>query len=979
VLGLSIDPAGSIYAALNYPSGTLGKFTPAGAPEWTVAAGSPVNAVSANAAGVAIVGRASAASPDSGNLLLRYYNSSGVQQWSQTIGSLQFDEALGVSTAGSAILVAGETYGVLPSQASSGGRDAVALLYDLSGNALWTEQFGGAGPGFTYANAVHARGPVLTAGYTLGALPGQTHAGAEDAYVARHDASGALVWLRQFGSGGRDFSTAVTSDPAGNVYVGGWTNDALPGFSRTSNYDAFLRKYDPSGNELWTRQFGVFTSSEVRISAVTADAAGNAYAAGSTTHALPGQTSAGGSDVFVRKYDAAGNVVWTKQFGTSSSQEYAYSIAFTSSAELLVSGYTEGTFAGQTKSGSLDAFTARLDASGNLLWVAQFGGGSGSITLAFAVEESPDGSIYAGGRTSGVFAGQSSAGGSDAFARKMNASGGEVWTRQFGSTGTDEARGVAIDSAGNLSVIGYTTNALPGQASAGSQDAFVRRYDASGAEMGTLQFGNSGADNVLAGAGGPGGAVYAAGYTNGTYPGQSIAGAFDAFVLKFQTVFNAAPSIAAAQSSITAPEGSPAANSGTFSDADAGDNVTLSASTGTVVKTGGNSGTWSWSMNAPDGPAAAQTVTITASDGKGGSAAVSFTVTVDNVAPTVSFSVTPSLNENQTATLLGSIADPGALDTHAVTIDWGDGSTSTLALAAGVLSFTASHTYADDAPSGTSSDVYTVTVGVTDKDGGAGAAGATLTVNNLPPSIGTATGPLDPLALGSSAAVSVPVSDPGPQDALTCTFVWDDGTPDTTVAPSSGSCSATHVYAAAGVYTVAMTVTDDDTGTASTRYEYVVVYDPSAGFVTGGGWIQSLPGAYVADPSLSGKASFGFVSKYENGASSPTGQTEFQFHTAKFRFNSTVYDWLVVAGARAQYKGSGSVNGEGGYGFLLTAVDGQVNGGGGVDKFRIKIWKKATQSSPEALVYDNAQGNSDDIDNANPQALGGGSITIHKR
>jgi len=57
-------------------------------------------------------------------------------------------------------------------------------------------------------------------------------------------------------------------------------------------------------------------------------------------------------------------------------------------------------------------------------------------------------------------------------------------------------------------------------------------------------------------------------------------------------------------------------------------------------------------------------------------------------------------------------------------------------------------------------------------------------------------------------------------------------------------------------------------------------------------------------------------------------------------FHSVVYEWLVVSGARAQYKGTGTINGAGNYGFLLTAIDGQINGGGGTDKFRVKIWDK---------------------------------------
>jgi hypothetical protein len=151
----------------------------------------------------------------------------------------------------------------------------------------------------------------------------------------------------------------------------------------------------------------------------------------------------------------------------------------------------------------------------------------------------------------------------------------------------------------------------------------------------------------------------------------------------------------------------------------------------------------------------------------------------------------------------------------------------------------------------------------------------------------------------------------------------------------------------------------------------LAVYDPSGGFVTGGGWINSPAGAYAADPTLAGKATFGFVAKYQKGANVPVGNTEFQFHVANFRFKSTVYEWLVVAGAKAQFKGSGTVNGAGDYGFMLTAIDGQVNGGG-VDKFRIKIWDKSTG----AIVYDNQMGESDTADPVT--AVMGGSIVIHK-
>jgi hypothetical protein len=146
---------------------------------------------------------------------------------------------------------------------------------------------------------------------------------------------------------------------------------------------------------------------------------------------------------------------------------------------------------------------------------------------------------------------------------------------------------------------------------------------------------------------------------------------------------------------------------------------------------------------------------------------------------------------------------------------------------------------------------------------------------------------------------------------------------------------------------------------------YLAVYDPSAGFVTGGGWIDSPAGAYTPELSLSGKATFGFVSKYKKGQSTPTGNTEFQFKAGNLNFHSDSYDWLIIAGYRAKYKGTGTINGAGEYGFMLTATDSDP------DLFRIKIQDKIDGT----VIYDNKM-NSDDTEYDGTE-LGGGKIIVH--
>ena len=182
------------------------------------------------------------------------------------------------------------------------------------------------------------------------------------------------------------------------------------------------------------------------------------------------------------------------------------------------------------------------------------------------------------------------------------------------------------------------------------------------------------------------------------------------------------------------------------------------------------------------------------------------------------------------------------------------------------------------------------------------------------------------------------------------------------------------VFSEAGVHTLCVSGTDAAGNTSAEECVFLAVYDPDGGFVTGGGWIDSPLGAYVVDPLLSGKANFGFVSKYKKGQQVPVGNTEFQFKAGNLNFHSDNYDWLVIAGHRAQYKGTGTINGTGSYGFMLTAVDAELTPSTGIDLFRIKIWDKA---NGDTVVYDNQYGAEDDVDPSTQ--LGGGSIVIHAK
>lgn len=250
---------------------------------------------------------------------------------------------------------------------------------------------------------------------------------------------------------------------------------------------------------------------------------------------------------------------------------------------------------------------------------------------------------------------------------------------------------------------------------------------------------------------------------------------------------------------------------------------------------------------------------------------------------------------------------------------------------------------------------------------------------NRSPVVSTIMPSTNPAQVNTTITADANFTDLDLLDTHTAVWDWGDGTSPGTVTESNGSGSVTgsHTYSTPGVYTLKLTVTDNNGGSGESIFQYIVVYDPDGGFVTGAGTINSPVGAYTLDTSLSGKAIFGFVSKYQPGANVPTGNTRFKFHASGLDFQSTNYDWLVVSGPRGQFKGSGKINNQGDYGFILTAIDGQVNGGGNQDKFRIKIWDMSQSSDGSAgVIYDNQIGASDTSDPTT--VISSGSITIQK-
>jgi hypothetical protein len=182
------------------------------------------------------------------------------------------------------------------------------------------------------------------------------------------DALGQTVaWIDQFGSGGIDVANGVVAT-ATDVYVAGYTYGVLPGEANAGGVDAFLRRLDSQGNEVWQVQFG--TSGDEVASGVAMDSTG-LYVAGSIDGRFPGEAKVGSEDGFLAKYGFDGAAMWVAQIGTRRWDVVSSVVADGSGVYVL--GYTEGVFPGEVKLGSGDLFLTRFTANGEQDWITQFG------------------------------------------------------------------------------------------------------------------------------------------------------------------------------------------------------------------------------------------------------------------------------------------------------------------------------------------------------------------------------------------------------------------------------------------------------------------------------------------------------------------------------------------------------------------------------------------------------------------------------
>jgi LPXTG-site transpeptidase (sortase) family protein len=326
-----------------------------------------------------------------------------------------------------------------------------------------------------------------------------------DAFVAKLDPGGNLIWNTFLGGGGGDIGYGIALDASGNVYVTGQSTMTwgapLRAYSAAS--DGFLAKLDPNGNLIWNTFLGSPGDDQTREIAIRG---GNVYVAGRSDltwgNVVP-RPYTGDMDAFAANIDTNGNLIWNSFLGGAAFDD-GYGIAVDGSGAIYVTGLSGPIFNAMTSWGNpiraytafRDAFLAKLDSGGSLVWNSFLGGAGSDEGLGIAVDGS--GNSYVTGYSTIPWENPIRPFTSieDAFAAKVNTNGALAWNTFLGGSAPDQARAIDVDGNGNVYVTGYSTGSWgnPARAFTAGNDAFAAQLEPGGNLTWNTFLGGSGQD-----------------------------------------------------------------------------------------------------------------------------------------------------------------------------------------------------------------------------------------------------------------------------------------------------------------------------------------------------------------------------------------------------------------------------------------------------------------------------------------------------
>lgn len=407
----------------------------------------------------------------------------------------------------------------------------------------WNTFHGGAVGDYAQAVAVDASGNTYVAGYSDGTWgsPVRAFGTGADAYVAKYDASGALVWNTFLGGAGTyDHAEGISVDASGNVYVTGVSNATwgTPVRAFGGNTDTFVAKLDASTGALTWNTFLGGAGNDYGYGVIS-DASGNVYVAGSSaaTWGAPLRGFSSGADAFAARLTSAGALSWNTFMGGAGS-DGAEGIGLDGSGNVYVGGYSSATWGSPVRAyaGSFDMTVTRLTSAGALSWNTFVGGSGYEVAESMAVDAS--GNVVLAGKGDGGSFGtpvDAYSAGYDAVVAKVGSTGTLTWNTFAGGADIDEAYGVALDGSGNAWVTGrsFTSWGNPWRAFGGAivPDAWALQLSSTGQRNWNAFLGGSTTDEGHAVAVDSAGVGYVAGVGDATWstPTRAYTANYDGF------------------------------------------------------------------------------------------------------------------------------------------------------------------------------------------------------------------------------------------------------------------------------------------------------------------------------------------------------------------------------------------------------------------------------------------------------------------
>ena len=396
-------------------------------------------------------------------------------------------------------------------------------------DVVWTSYIGGSGFDEVRHSVIDEEGNIYTTGITSASEgiavggPQLTYGGGNyDAFIAKYNRDGSLIWCSYFGGPQSDFGNSIALDNVGNIYMGGSTSStsgiALEGLSNTYNggtYDGFVAKFSPEGVLIWSTYIG--GSGEDVINSVAINLNDDIIAIGTTAStglasSAPYQNNFGGglSDVFIQCMESDGSLRWNSYFG-GNGDETAASILFTSDQRICFAGNTSSTinialngYQMQYGGGQSDGFLAQFDEEGFIIWSTYVGGNQDDEMHQLTTNRfdhlylSGSSSSTFGISTSGASQATNSGGSFDGILGRFNLQGERIWMTYFGGEGQDRAFGVACDELGSVYLAGITSSLTnisynPFQQDiGGGNDLFFAFFDSTGVINWSSYLGGSG-------------------------------------------------------------------------------------------------------------------------------------------------------------------------------------------------------------------------------------------------------------------------------------------------------------------------------------------------------------------------------------------------------------------------------------------------------------------------------------------------------